>query len=97
MKYVPEPAGYYGQHGCQLRKTEIKYMHWQAKQIAKSVAAYKAAPKQHDEHCYTRRHFLFMRELMCEGYFWRERGLPSPPVVRHDNIRYPMKRKTARR
>jgi hypothetical protein len=47
-------------------------MHWQAKQIAESVAAYKAAPKQHDEHCYTRRHFLFMREHYLEKQFWKE-------------------------
>jgi len=92
MKYVAQPrVGDSCLSQETLRPNELRYMHWQCKQIAKSVAAYKAAPRQHDEHCYTRRYFLFMCEHLCEGYFWRGRGLPVPQDAKHDKIRYPLK------
>jgi hypothetical protein len=62
-------------------------MHWQCEQVAKSVAAYKAAPKQHDEHCYTRRYFLFMREHGLEKQFWKEYGGNTKPKTKPKTAR----------
>lgn len=50
MKYPKHPPEW--ESGLKLRDDELKYMHWQVKQIAKSVWTYKNTPQQHDEHMF---------------------------------------------